>query len=565
MEKAQNITNCKSKLTVFLCYNFIVGGVDMKKVFGVLILIVLIALGAVVGFDQMGNPIIDLDAIFDSEIEENNEEPVEVVSEVILIISEYTEGSSNNKAIELANLGNASADLSNYRLAFYYNDSMEPDYVDLEGSLEPNDVYVITHTSFDESFVDFEDKMGLRQNGDDEFSLEELVDDSWVEIDVFGLVTERGLENSWAQDQTFVRNYNITEGSKSFNVNEWTIYEVDYFADLGNHSTSGNDTVAPVVEINNSISRVLTIGSEAPNYLDYFIVVDNIDGEIVIDETHINGEELVDMNVQGLYEIELIVTDESGNTSTTTLTLRVYDPKSTELVLTPYYESVEGLTGEELKLALNELIDEHTVYSYDEVWDILKESDQDPSEADNVLLLYTGLSYPKECQDAGAYSTCEDVWNREHVWSKSRGDFGIVDGPGTDLHHLRAADKVMNSTRNNRLFDICDIEVGYGNDKCDYWAFEPRDEVKGDVARMLFYMVVRYEGYDEYLDLELNEELLDKDSIEPFHGKLSLLLEWNLLDPVDDFERQRNEVIFGYQRNRNPFIDYPEFANMIFN
>ena len=95
--------------------------------------------------------------------------------------------------------------------------------------------------------------------------------------------------------------------------------------------------------------------------------------------------------------------------------------------------------------------------------------------------------------------------------------------------------------------------------------FEPRDEVKGDVARMLFYMAVRYEGYDEYLDLELNENILDRSDISPFHGKLSLLLEWNLLDPVDDFERQRNEVIFGYQGNRNPFIDYPEFANMIFN
>ncbi len=536
----------------------------MKKVLSFIVLIILIAFGAVIGFDQAGNPIIDLDAILNSG-DETYEEVIVDEKVASLIISEYTEGTSNNKAIEIANVGDGLANLESYRLAFYYNDSTEADYVTLSGTIDPNDVYVVVHSSFDESFIDFENELGLRQNGDDEFALEKLIDNVWTEIDVFGLVSERGLENVWGQDQTYIRNYNIVEGSKTFNVNEWTIHEVDYISDLGNHSTSGNDTVAPVVEINNSISRVLTIGSESPDYLDYFIVVDNIDGEIVIDETHISGEELVDMNVQGLYEIELVVTDESGNTSTTTLTLRVYDPNSTELVLTPYYESVDGLTGEELKLALNELIDEHTVYSYDEVWDILKESDEDPNNSENVLLLYTGLSYSKDCQDAGAYSTCDDVWNREHVWSKSRGDFGIADGPGTDLHHLRAADKVMNSTRNNRLFDICDIEIAYGNDKCDYWAFEPRDEVKGDVARMLFYMVVRYEGYDEYLDLELNEIILDKDSIEPFHGKLSLLLEWNLLDPVDDFERQRNEVIFGYQGNRNPFIDYPEFATMMFN
>jgi len=529
-----------------------VGKYYMKKMMNLLMILSVVALSACT---------INIDFV-----DENDEVEVVVLDdlEATLIISEYTEGTSNNKAIEIANIGDGLANLESYRLAFYYNDSTEADYYELSGTIDPMGVYVIVHSSFEESFTDFELEMGLRHNGDDEFALEKLIEGNWTVIDVFGLISERGLDTVWGQDVTYVRNYNIEEGVTAFNINEWTEYEVDYFGDLGNHSTSGNDLVAPVILVDNSISRVLTVGSEAPIYSEYFIVNDNIDGLLEIDNTQILGEELVDMNVQGLYEITLEVTDVSGNTSTKTLTIRVYDPNSTELILTPYYESVDGLTGEELKLALSNLIDEHTTYTYDEVWDILKEADEDPDNSENVLLIYTGLSYPKECQDQGAYSTCEDVWNREHVWSKSRGDFGTLTGPGTDAHHLRAADKVMNSTRNNRLFDICDIEIAYGNDKCDYWAFEPRDEVKGDVARMLFYMVIRYEGYDEYLDLELNEIIMEKDDKSPFHGKLSLLLEWNLLDPVDDFERQRNEVIFGYQGNRNPFIDYPEFANMIF-
>ncbi|XMB86022.1 endonuclease [Mycoplasmatota bacterium WC44] len=496
---------------------------------------------------------------------------VSETNDALLIVSEFGEGSSNNKAIEITNIGEGTADLSEYRLVFYFNEDDSPTYLELEGSLSKGNVYIVVHSSFDFTLTEHLDgtesnikKFGLRTNGDDEFSLEKNVDGSWIEIDVVGSVDERGLLNSWATDTTYVRNYNVDSPKDSFVIIEWEVKDIDDFSDLGNHSTSGNDTVEPMITINNSKSKVLEVGSELPNFVEYFSAVDNIDGELSVTLDMIKNIDLVDMSTPGIYEIELVVEDASGNVSSKKLTLRVYDPNSTDLVLTPYYEGVDGLSGDALKQALNQLVDEHIEFTYDEVWGILKESDQDPNNPDNVLLLYTGLSYSKECQDRGAYSTCDDVWNREHVWSKSRGDFGTDIGPGTDLHHLRPADKTMNSTRNNRLFDVCTIDIGYGNNKCDYWAFEPRDEVKGDVARMLLYMTIRYEGFDEYIDLELNETIMEKEDKSPFHGKLSLLLEWNLIDPVDDFERQRNEVIYSYQGNRNPFIDYPEFALMIF-
>jgi hypothetical protein len=94
-------------------------------------------------------------------------------------------------------------------------------------------------------------------------------------------------------------------------------------------------------------------------------------------------------------------------------------------------------------------------------------------------------------------------------------------------------------------------------------SWEPRDEVKGDIARILFYMDTRYEGENGELDLEVVDELNTFPM--PEHGKLSTLLEWNLMDPPDAFERNRNDVIFSFQQNRNPFIDNPYYAELIWN
>jgi endonuclease I len=161
-------------------------------------------------------------------------------------------------------------------------------------------------------------------------------------------------------------------------------------------------------------------------------------------------------------------------------------------------------------------------------------------------------------------------WNREHIWSKSRGDFSDDDMTAhNDAHHLVAAERVMNSTKNNRFFEDChdgdddNIEDRlYGNFTCNIWEFEPRDDVKGDVARMIFYMAVRYE--DVSLDLEVvDDPTEDKDLKLPVYGDLDDLIRWHLEDPVSEAEARRNDIIYAYQGNRNPFIDNPEFVEMI--
>ncbi len=223
-----------------------------------------------------------------------------------------------------------------------------------------------------------------------------------------------------------------------------------------------------------------------------------------------------------------------------------------------YYDGTEGLTGQELREALHEIIDDHIPFSYDDLRDfILKETDEDPDDPDHIILIYSGISRDKE--DFGGGS---GEWNREHTWAKSHGGFDNEPPEGTDAHHVRPADVQVNGTRANLDFDNGGEPVpGCPGCRVDGDSFEPRDEVKGDVARMIFYMATRYMGGEGELYLDVVDEV--NTSPEPKHGKLSVLMEWHSEDPPDDFEKNRNEVVYGYQGNRNPFIDHPEFVAAI--
>ena len=237
-----------------------------------------------------------------------------------------------------------------------------------------------------------------------------------------------------------------------------------------------------------------------------------------------------------------------------------------------YYDTAKNLADDNLKYALNQVIDNHTEFNYTssstDVWDILKETDRDPNNSENVILIYSGISV----NGAQEYNSANG-WTREHIWAKSRGDFGTAKGIGTDVHALRPLDNTTNSIRSNRSFNNCttceDVTDKWGNTTgskkdANDWSFEPRDEVKGDVARMLFYMAVRYEGLDTYPDLEFTESMLPQENKEPIHGVLSTLLEWHRNDPVDEWEENRNNIIYdSYQNNRNPFIDFPIIAEHI--
>ncbi len=233
-----------------------------------------------------------------------------------------------------------------------------------------------------------------------------------------------------------------------------------------------------------------------------------------------------------------------------------------------YYSTTFGLTGEDLKTALHEIIKDHTSFSYTTTKSILRDADEDPNNPSNIILVYSGNSIDKNDFSSNFEL---DFWNREHVWPKSHGDFDAGDPFEvplyTDAHNLKPVDASMNTTRGEKDFENGGSVVLNGSVETDCFTtsstFEPRDEVKGDIARIILYMDVRYEGGSNEPNLVPVDGLTSYPN--PQIGVLSTLLEWHEQDPPDGFEKRRNDVIYEWQGNRNPFIDYPEFVDIIYN
>lgn len=191
--------------------------------------------------------------------------------------------------------------------------------------------------------------------------------------------------------------------------------------------------------------------------------------------------------------------------------------------------------------------------------DYPREADEDIVNSNNVIGFYSRRSIPKSMQDNG--SNGNDAWNREHVWANSHGFPSSGQHGYTDAHHLRATDKSVNAARGNKDFDWGGSPQGECSEcLTDGDSWQPGDDQLGDVARMMLYMVVRYEGSDSSgtPDLELVNQSTSPG--QTLHGRLDTLLEWHSLDPVSDEERLRNDVIYEWQGNRNPFIDHPEYV-----
>jgi endonuclease I len=235
-----------------------------------------------------------------------------------------------------------------------------------------------------------------------------------------------------------------------------------------------------------------------------------------------------------------------------------------------YYSSINFTqSGNTLKNALGNLITTtHTTkISYSPgVWNALQAADLNPNNSAQVLLLYgyndVDASFKNDRLDLVgnicSTSCPTGAWNREHVYAKSLGTPALVDGgsgassdAGEDAHHIRAADVVFNADRGNRLF--ADGEGDAGNVGI-YWY--PGDEWKGDVARMMMYMYLRYPTQCLATNVGSGTTSYNIDMPDIF-------LEWNEEDPVSQFEKTRNDVLQSIQGNRNPFIDNPYLATMI--
>ena len=227
-----------------------------------------------------------------------------------------------------------------------------------------------------------------------------------------------------------------------------------------------------------------------------------------------------------------------------------------------YYASAIGKTGISLIDALNTAAARnHTRLSYAQVWDALRYTDEDASNTNNVILFYTGRSQSKSFTSSG--NNDPDAWNREHSWPKSHGFPRSGQWAHTDIHHLRPTDASVNAARGSKDYDDGGSSLSEApQNYTDADSFEPRDAVKGDVARMMFYMAMRYDGNDNTGTGDLR--LVDYTGTNGNElGELCTLLNWHNQDPVDITEIERHSRIVAMQGNRNPFVDYPDWANQV--
>lgn len=239
-----------------------------------------------------------------------------------------------------------------------------------------------------------------------------------------------------------------------------------------------------------------------------------------------------------------------------------------------YYVNTEGKIKEELKTELHEIIKTgHTSNTYASLWVHFQKTDKHP--AGFVWDMYSNCNFIFVTNQCGNYSSECDCYNREHSVPASwiGGEFYPM---YADLHHLLPVDGWTNNKRGNYPFG----KVGsaswtslngskLGNSNYSGYSgvvFEPVDQYKGDFARIMFYMVTRYENLlSQWQVNDVNATAVLDGNIWPAFNQWAgdLYLQWHEQDPVDQKELMRNDSVFSIQNNRNPFIDHPEFARQI--
>jgi hypothetical protein len=261
--------------------------------------------------------------------------------------------------------------------------------------------------------------------------------------------------------------------------------------------------------------------------------------------------------------VEIVVIDANFTTSNFGTPLNPSFGNVNSTAPNNYYNPVEGLAGNALIQGLQDIIAEEFVvraHTYADVIEILKRADQNPANNNQVWLVYSEEARGKYLFQTGSSGTGK--WNREHTFPRSRGGFFSIEDDdiptginnwwetnadslrhaNSDAHGLKAVDALENSLRGNKHYG--DYNGPSGN----------AGSFKGDVARAIFYLSIRYNGLDVVNGYpDVTGQL----------GDLATLLTWHQQDPPDDYEMNRNNIIYTWQNNRNPFIDYPNLVDFI--
>ncbi len=211
-----------------------------------------------------------------------------------------------------------------------------------------------------------------------------------------------------------------------------------------------------------------------------------------------------------------------------------------------YYDSCTGLVGDELKAKLKTILSKDLKRSYD--WSRYESADEAEGDSSSILTIYSQQKFKKTAHVSGSVG-----WNREHVFPQSKSGSSDVGDSDTDNHVIFASDNKVNGARSNKRLGIVNggtqVKDCYGKLTDNYTTsslFEPTDAAKGKVARVTMYAAVLY-GY----------------SITDNMTSVDLCLDWHEAHPVTYQDIYRNNVVFSNQHNRNPFVDHPEYADLI--
>lgn len=232
-----------------------------------------------------------------------------------------------------------------------------------------------------------------------------------------------------------------------------------------------------------------------------------------------------------------------------------------------YFNSVNESSPATLRTSLNSIITTgHTALGYNATGPAVDFISEDPMNSNNVLLIYTGQSRPKadrctvsECSDSNAFT---GLWTREHIFPQST--FSSAEPMRSDLHALFACDHDVNNRRGNDPYNfLYTSNYSAGGSVAGSSRFYPRQEDRGDVARALMYMDVRYEGGTPSTNLTLNDNPIIGTGNGQM-GMLSTLIRWNCADLPDSWEVTRNNRAHDLQGNANPFIHDPLWAVLLY-
>lgn len=236
-----------------------------------------------------------------------------------------------------------------------------------------------------------------------------------------------------------------------------------------------------------------------------------------------------------------------------------------------YYDGAKGKSAKTLLIALHNIIDGHKNVGYDGLWEVYAKSDLRPDGT--IWDMYSTSKYVLGKGACGNYKYVGDCYNREHSFPKSW--FSKGSPMVSDAYHIYPTDGKVNGQRSNYSYGETDngttLPSNGGVDAlgklgsctfpgCSGTVFEPVDEYKGDFARTYFYMAARYQDKIRSWGGGMtagNDYPCYKDWV------INMLLKWHRQDPVSQKEVDRNNAVYGFQHNRNPFIDYPELAEYV--